>query len=116
MGFKAFFKVFTRPNVEMGFCTFEYVKMIGHLNGTPFGAQSLLRIFFLAHRVLSKRGAPKNGGGGSRTRVPRAFMCGIYMLSFEFIVVTESLLSGLFSSQALYLQLIIENHFISYAC
>ena len=30
------------------------------------------------------------GGGGSRTRVPRAFIRGIYMLSFQFIVVARS--------------------------
>ena len=41
------------------------------------------------------------GGGGSRTRVPRAFTRGIYMLSLEFIVVAESSLDGLFSFQAL---------------
>jgi len=39
------------------------------------------------------------GGGGSRTRVPRAFIWGIYMFSFEFIVVTESSLSRLNSFQ-----------------
>ena len=41
------------------------------------------------------------GGGGSRTRVPCAFIRGIYMLSFEFVVVAEAPRSGLFSSQAL---------------
>ncbi len=50
----------------------------------------LLKAFSVAHRVLSKRSAPKNGGGGSRTRVPRAFIRGIYMLSDDFIVVAES--------------------------
>ncbi len=39
------------------------------------------------------------GGGGSRTRVPRAFIRGIYMLSFEFVVVAESSLSRLNSFQ-----------------
>ena len=38
------------------------------------------------------------------------------MLSFEFIVVPESPLSGLFSFQTLYVQLIIESQLISYAC
>ena len=41
------------------------------------------------------------GGGGSRTRVPRAFTRGIYMLSLDFVVVTESPQSRLFSFQAL---------------
>jgi len=34
--------------------------------------------------------ALNGGGGGSRTRVPRAFIRGIYMLSFQFIVVARS--------------------------
>ena len=88
---------------------------MGIVNGVSFDAQSLLRTFFLAHRVLSKllrnlalRQAqdtiylPVNGGGGgSRTRVPRAFARGIYMLSLEFVVVAESSPDRLFSSQAL---------------
>jgi len=40
------------------------------------------------------------GGGGSRTRVPRAFLRGIYMLSVQFIVVAESPKCELFSFQA----------------
>ena len=67
----------------------------------PFDARSLLRTFFVAHRVLSKRSALKNGGGGSRTRVPRAFTRGIYMLSLEFVVVAESSPDRLFSFQTL---------------
>jgi hypothetical protein len=66
--------------------------------------------------LLPVTGAKNGGGGGSRTRVPRAFIRGIYMLSFEFVVVAESPLSGLPSFQTLYLQLIIESQLISYAC
>ena len=101
MSYKALIKVFARPNIKAGFCTLDYVKMKGHRAGVSFDAQSLLRTFFLAHRVLSKRSASKNGGGGSRTRVPRAFIRGIYMLSFEFVVVAKSPRSRLFSFQTL---------------
>ena len=41
------------------------------------------------------------GGGGSRTRVPRAFIRGIYMLSVQFIVVAESPKCELSSFQTL---------------
>ena len=64
----------------------------------------------LSARVISLRRAGtkkalitqdlNGGGGGSRTRVPRAFLRGIYMLSVQFIVVAESPKCELFSFQA----------------
>ena len=53
-----------------------------------------------AQKKPLRRVALNGGGGGSRTRVPRAFSRGIYMLSVQFIVVAESPKCELSSFQA----------------